>query len=105
MDYIVNARGAKIHTDINNHKFLPVPKVPSTSHNGTVYNVLSVGYHKSGKMMVTVKENEQCIAYRLPNGLSEWGMNAMSVAQIGINPFPCDVEFGELPTRLYGEYI
>jgi len=105
MDYVMNARGAKIYIDISKHKFLPIPKVSTTTHKGKTYAVLSAGYHKSGEVMVTIKENGQITAYRLPNGLSGWATSIIGMATQGLNPFPCDVEFGELPNGFYAEII
>ena len=105
MDYVIDARGAKIYFDIDEHKLLSIPKVPTAAHKGKIYTVLAVGYHKSGEVMVSVKENEQITAYRLPKDLSDWAINTIEIAKKGLNLFPCDVEFGELQNRFYAEII
>lgn len=106
MPDIKNRAGATIYEDIKKHKILDIPKVPTTSDKGKIYHILSVGMHKSGNAMATIKENNQVIAYQLPKGrLQDWAVYSISNAQRGLNPFPCDIEFGELPTGYYAEIL
>lgn len=101
-----NSAGAIIYADINKHEVLDVPKVATTSEVGKAYHVLSVGVHRTGVGMVTVKENGKAIAYRLPEGkLQDWAFYSIGLAQQGIKLFPCDIEFGELPTGYYAEIL
>lgn len=106
MPDIKNRAGATVYEDIKKHKVLDVPKVPTTSHQGRIYRVLSVGMHKSGIGMVTIKEKNRAIAYQLPKGrLQEWAVYSIGMAQQGLKSFPCDIEFGELPTGHYAEML
>lgn len=105
MEFITNKQGAKIYRDINKHKFLVVPKIESTSEDGKTYQVLAVGFNSDYKPLVTVKEGSKAIAYRLPEGLSDWAVHTVALARQGIKALPCDIEFGELPDGCYAEII
>lgn len=106
MSDIQNKAGATIYGDITKHDVLDIPDVPTTDQNGKVYHVLSAGMHKSTIALVTIKENNQAVAYQLPQGLlQDWALNSIVMARQGLNAFPCDVEFGKLPTGYYAEML
>lgn len=103
---ITNTAGATIFANIKKHAMLHIPTVATTDQKGKEYHVLSVGMHRSGKALVTVKENGKPIAYQLPKGkLEEWAIHSIRMARQGYNAFPTEIEFGQLPTGYYAEII
>ena len=68
MPNITNKQGATIYKDIKKHKTLDIPTLATTEEQGKVVHVLAVGLHQSGAALVTIKENNQAVAYQLPDG-------------------------------------
>ena len=100
------------------------PKLRSPSEDGSTYMVKKVGFlavpgdhcTKAGiaamrspdskgllPTAVVVFDDEDTLC-KLPVELGEWVFSAVSMAQSGMNPFPCDVEFGVLDGRTYAEF-
>ncbi|GIO25080.1 hypothetical protein [Oceanobacillus sp. J11TS1] len=101
-DYIVNQAGAKIYRDINKHQLLNIPVLQSDEEVGVVYEVLSVGSLGLNRdHIITVKKQDQVVAYRLPNDLSGWAEHVQLFSYQGKKVFPSKVEFGNLNNENY----
>lgn len=116
-------------TSIEEYVALPELKigaVPDEKANSVRYTVHKVGFfpaaaadcarHKieadveprSGKCLLptaVVAKGKEKQFVRLPLSLAEWAAGAVSTAQAGANPFPCEVEFGVLRDRHYAEIL
>ncbi|WP_369899801.1 hypothetical protein [Bacillus manliponensis] len=114
-----NHAGAIIHSNINEFSYLNIPLVLS-EEDASIYEVLSAGFVGKDEVaaamvdriimsreeipIVTIRTgNNSAVAYRLPNELEEWVINAMSAAKAGNNPFPCKVAFGLIGDIFYVE--
>lgn len=104
-DYIVNKAGAKIYSDVNKHAVLKVPALKKESENGVVHDVISVGMVQNGIALITIKQNGDAVAYRLPPELMQWAQSAVGMAMSGMKAFPAKVEFGILKGRCYAEIL
>lgn len=106
-DFVVNKAGAKIYSDINKHELLKLPVLVDTKANGTIHEVLSVGFQgEQREPIVTIKKsNQEVIAYRLPKDLQGWVEGSMFMTMQGMNPFPTRVEFGILNNRAFAEIL
>jgi hypothetical protein len=73
---------------------------------GEVYRIKKVGaYHsREGAMPVAVVEGASGpIEYQLPVQLLPWVQDCVGMAMMGMNPFPCQVEFGIVNGAYYAE--
>lgn len=107
-DYLINAKGAKVYTKIENNAFLEIPDVKNNmTDDGVTHKVLSVGFLEGGFPLATIKENGNVKAYRLPDDLSGWVEMNVSSSHNGVKMFPCKVEFGRLvdENRVYAELV
>lgn len=85
--YFFNQCGAKVYFDISKQPLLPI------SRSCSRYYVFSVGFSKNGTPLVTVKEDENPVCYRLPPQLSDWAFTMVALSNAACNLFPSDVEF------------
>ena len=85
--YFINQRGTKVYYDVNKQPVLPIPE-------GSIkYKVLSVGFNKAWVPLITIEEQSAPACYRLPRGLLQWAIMAVSMANQGDNVFPAEVIF------------
>ena len=85
--YFINQRGTKVYYDVNKQPVLPIPE-------GSIkYKVLSVGFNKAWVPLITIEEQSAPVCYRLPRGLLQWAIMAVSMADQGDNVFPAEVIF------------
>jgi hypothetical protein len=73
---------------------------------GEVYQVKKVGFYHSreGAMPVAVVEGASGLTeYQLPLQLLSWAEDCVGMAMMGMNPFPCLVEFGIVNDAYYAE--
>lgn len=83
-----NQKGAKCYIDYSKHGMLPI------KDEAVVYAVLSVGFFGNfEKACITIMENDTPVCYLLPDELKEWSFNMVALANVGVNPFPAEVEF------------
>lgn len=102
----INAAGAKIYHDPNLHEMLEMKALSTPREKGSVYDVLSVGVSSSNLVpLVTIKEGNEAVAYRLPAELSGWAFLALQLAEEGGKAFPAKVEFGMLDGQVYAEIL
>lgn len=107
-DFIKNHSGAKIFITIEKQPKLVIPALNKNRNKGTVYEVLSVGFHDENHTpMVTIRRNKAIIAYILPDWYQAWVELNMVQHPNGTTPFPCNIEFGYIPEeeRYYAEIL
>lgn len=104
---------------------IDVPIIGSTAETGSVFMVHKVGFLladvadcqdakidgplvEMGKGVLptaTVDQDNQRNLYRLPLALGEWVFSCVAMAQRGVRPFPCNVEFGSIDGHMYAEML
>ena len=109
-NFIIDKEGAKVYSDLQKHKLLPVPRIKSRYENGDVYHVLSVRtILTSGKNTptVTIKFGKEVELFRLPIQYLDWVKFCTSSASLEGNFFPSDVQFGYIigEDRYYAEVL
>lgn len=93
-EYVVNKQGAKVYTkDVTRHLELKIPQIQQAGEKGKVYTVLSAGM-VGNVPIVTIKQGELPIVFRIPMELSDWVNHLRSLSLMGNNLLPCEVEFG-----------
>jgi hypothetical protein len=97
-DFIVNKAGGKIYlNDPSKHELLET--------DGKAYDVLSVGLLQDNTPIATIKKDGKARVYRLPSELFDWVFTTVGMSQMGMNPFPVQVEFGIIEGRHYAEIL
>lgn len=85
---------------------LQVPKIPNTDHKGNILRVIGIYKDQEGIWINTASKDNELVNMKLTKGLEAWGGDALHMVDTGINLFPCDIEFGELPDgRQYAEML
>jgi hypothetical protein len=92
------------------HKWstLKVPTVASTWHKGTILRVIGVYLDAEKKSFVinTATKDNKLENMILPKDLHPWAMRTLELIDVGIIPFPCDIEFGKrLDGFVYAEIL
>ena len=98
-EYFLNQRGAKVFFDSKKQPLLNI------SNEKDTYTVLSVGFNKEGAPLVTVLIGNEPICYRLPEELSNWACELVSVANMGMNLFPTEVTFSKIKGKYYVDIL
>ena len=97
-EYYYNQRGAKCFFDYNKQEEL---KISST---GNRYLVLSVGFFGNmEKACVTIDDKGKPVCYLLPDGLKEWAITCVAMANRGVNLFPSKVLFNKINNKYYAD--
>ena len=98
-DHFYNRRGAKVNYNIELQSMLPL-------HEGqNIFNVLSVGFEKSGVPLVTILVHERPMCYRLPSEYKEWVMILVGMANVGEKIFPNEVMFSVVAGKYYANLL
>lgn len=85
---------------------LNVPKIASLHDAGNVIRVIGIYTDDSGLWINTASKDNKLVNMKLTKGLEPWGNTTLHMVNIGMIPFPCDIEFGELPDgRQYAEIL
>lgn len=85
---------------------LKVPKIASLHDEGNVIRVIGIYIDDTGLWINTASKDNKLVNMKLTKGLEAWGETTLHMVDIGMIPFPCDVEFGELPNgRQYAEIL
>jgi hypothetical protein len=85
---------------------LKVPKIVSLKHKGNIIRVIGIYKEGAGFWINTASKDNKLVNMQLTKGLEAWGQTALHMVDIGMIPFPCDIEFGELPDgRQYAEIL
>lgn len=79
-EYIINARGEKVHMDIERHKRLEI------TDSGSEHHVLSVG---------VLGYNDIVQVYRLPNEYRNWVEDLRNMSALGVKLLPANVLFAK----------
>ena len=93
------------------HKWstLEVPKVPTTYHKGKIVHVCGIYFDENKKEYVintAMPNNEGIENMILPRDLHPWAKHSIKLIDMGVIPFPCEVEFGTLPDgHTYAEIL
>lgn len=98
-DYFFNQCGAKVYKDVNLQPFLPIKEGKNQ------YRVLAVGLNAQGNALVTIKEKEGTVCYRIPDDYREWTMAMIRLANSGIKFFPCEVIFSYINGKYYVDVL
>ncbi len=100
-DTFYNSKGAKCYKDWTKHQFLEIP----VCDDGRIYKVLSVGFFgRMEQANLTIENNGHRECYLLPNELLDWAVDCVSLANMGCNPFPSQVQFGIADNNYYAEF-
>lgn len=103
---------------------LTLPSIKNPAEKGSIYHLHKIGFFivpyeqlskapdkaemlGDNKVLPTAVidfEGKKMLC-RLPLELSEWVSTSVSMAHVGHNIFPCDVEFGRLEGRVYAELL
>lgn len=82
---------------------LSFPTITDPGQQGAIVHVDKVGFLPSmGAGYVVTTQGEW---RRLPEALALWARDVTSMALTTRNPFPCQVEFGQLDGRAYAEIL
>ena len=86
---------------------LKVPKIKSLKQQGNIVRVIGIYKDNVGWFWInTASKDNKLVNMRLTEGLEPWGKDTLHMVDIGMIPFPCDIEFGELPDgRQYAEIL
>lgn len=105
-DYMINAQGAKVYKDASKHPVLEIPQLSSTTEQGTIYDVVSVGVMGLSPI-ATVKIGDLPQVFRLPNWYADWARSLMAMSMSGTKLLPHRIEFGFYvkENRYYAELI
>ncbi|MDU1601958.1 MAG: hypothetical protein E6845_03270 [Clostridium sp.] len=98
-DYFFNQRGAKVFFDAQRQPLLKF------TNGYCKCNVLSIGFSGEGIPLATIATHEGNYCYRLHNDLSEWAINVVGLANMGISLFPAEVVFTEHEGRFYADFL
>lgn len=98
-DCFFNNQGGKIYFDSSKYRNLPLNK------GKQLYHVLSVGLHRDGTSIITVKGKNTPICYRLPVELSGWAELLLSFAKYGEKLLPADVLFTVQDGKYYANIL
>ncbi|MEW6236046.1 MAG: hypothetical protein AB1656_11715 [Candidatus Omnitrophota bacterium] len=107
-------------------EWLELPEISVPPVDSKIYHVLKVGFALTSKqecyklsIPAIEKEIGRCILptcliknidgkqvlHRCPLSLTEWAISTVALAQAGMNPLPCDIEFGIMGDRVYAEML
>jgi hypothetical protein len=84
---------------------LNVPKIPTTDQKGTIRRVIGIYKDPEGIWINTATEDNKLVNMKLTKGLEAWGTTTLQMVDLGMIPFPCDIEFGEIDGRQYAEIL
>lgn len=83
---------------------LPIPKVATTEHTGLVMRVIGLCKKDNQFILNTATQENTREDWLLPKSLEPWASHTLYIINTGINFFPEDIEFGELPDKhVYAE--
>lgn len=89
VEYFVNKKGGKVYFDSKNQPRLDIKK-----DRRNIFNILSVGFNRENKPLITIKMDNDIVCYLLPDELINWVKECVSIAMLFGSAFPCEVEFG-----------
>lgn len=86
-DFFVNKKGAVVFIDETKQPILEI------QNREIIKTVLSVGFSKKQKPMVTIQEYDGAICYILPDWYLDWCQTCVGMSRAGMNMFPAKVRF------------
>ena len=98
-DFFVNRRGAVVFMDESKQPVLKILEGSVTKH------VLSVGFSKNQKAMVTIQEDQGPICYIIPDDYIEWCTTCVGFSINGVNLFPADVVFSKKGDKYFVDIL
>lgn len=97
-EYYYNQKGAKCFFDYNKHDELIICEF------GSKYLILNVGFFGNmEKACVTIDDKGVPICYLLPDGLKDWAVTCVAMANRGVNLFPSNVIFNKRNDKYFAD--